>query len=420
MLKIGIVGVGTVGRSVIDILETNKEIITARAGEELVVVKGVVRNIAKRRDVNIPLSDNYRDVTRDPDIDIVVELMGGIEDAREVVEDALRHGKRVATANKAMLAYYRYELEALSGDIPLAFEASVAGGIPIIKAIREGLSANHIESIRGIINGTCNYILTKMVTKGDTLETVLKEAQELGYAEADPTFDVGGYDAAHKILILGSIAYGIDAKPEEILIEGITGITLEDVEFAKNNSYTIKHLGIARRIGLEVSLRVHPVMIPKDQMIAKVDGVMNGISVVGDRVGETMFYGPGAGGDATASAVIADLVQIARDDRSPMLGFKTPLEQGGLSLAAKEDIITKYYIRLQVEDKLGVLEKVASVFAQSNISIQTVQQKSKGHNEAFLLITTHEAREPNIVTALSAIESLPFVSDRPTMIRIED
>ncbi|MBD3797946.1 MAG: homoserine dehydrogenase, partial [Campylobacterales bacterium] len=326
MVKIGILGVGTVGSSVAKILEKNSDIIEARSGKKIVVARGVSKE--PRDEFSFPLTDNPMDVINDPDIDIVVEVMGGIDFPFEMVKLALEKGKAVVTANKAMLAYYRYELQECAGDIPLMFEASTAGGIPVIGALRNGLSANHIDSIMGIMNGTCNFILTKMIGEGAHYSTVLKEAQELGYAEADPTFDVGGFDAAHKLLILSSIAYGINAKPEDILIEGIDTITPTDVEFAKDFEYAIKLLAIAKKVGNGVELRVHPTMIPQNSMIAKVDGVMNAVMVRGDAVGETLYYGAGAGGDATASAVIADIIDIVRGNTNPMLGYKKSLESG--------------------------------------------------------------------------------------------
>ncbi|MCK9336615.1 MAG: homoserine dehydrogenase [Arcobacteraceae bacterium] len=420
MLKIAIIGVGTVGSSVINILRDNKDIIKARAGVEIVPVKGVVNNLSKLRDVNIPLTDDVNEVLNDDSIDLIVELMGGVEKPYEIVKSALSKGKAVVTANKALLAYHRYELEAFASDVPFEFEASVAGGIPIINALREGLSANHILSIKGIINGTCNFILTKMINEGASFDDVLKEAQELGYAESNPTFDIGGFDAAHKLLILASIAYGIDAKPEDILIEGIQNITTCDIDFAKEFNYSIKLLAIAKKRGKLVELRVHPVLIPNTQMIAKVDGVMNGISVVGDKVGETMYYGAGAGGDATASAVIANIVDIARRGKgSPMLGFNKPLESG-LTLASKGDIETNYYIRLKVEDKTGVLASVASILSQFGISIEKILQKPLTNGFSNLLLATHRAKEENIIQALEKIESLDFIKEKPAMIRIED
>jgi homoserine dehydrogenase len=419
MLKIAIVGVGTVGKSVVKILEDNKDIITARAGVEIKPVLGVVRKLEKAKDVNIPMTDNIDDVFSNDEVDIVVELMGGVEKPYEVVKKALESNKAVVTANKALLAYHRYELQEIAKDNAFEFEASVAGGIPIISSLREGLSANHIESIKGIMNGTCNYMLTKMIDEGAAYDEILKEAQDLGYAEADPTFDVGGFDAAHKLLILASIAYGIDAKPEDILIEGIENITQDDISFAKEFGYAIKLLAIAKKVGNEVELRVHPVLIKKSEMIAKVDGVMNGVSVVGDMVGETMYYGPGAGGDATASAVVSNLVDIARSGKSsPMLGFKKSLETG-LTLANKDNIESKYYIRTSVKDEVGVLAKITNILSQNGISIQTVLQKST-NDGANLLLSTHTSVEKDIQKSLQEIESLDIVNSKPCMIRMED
>jgi homoserine dehydrogenase len=420
MLKLGIVGVGTVGQSVCQILEDNKDIITARAGVELKPTIGVVNNLAKERDVSIKLTDNVDEILNDDSVDIVVELMGGVEKPYEVVKKALERGKAVVTANKALLAYHRYELQDIAGDTPFEFEAAVAGGIPIITALREGLGANHVKSIRGIINGTCNYMLDKMINENVPYDVILKEAQDLGYAEADPTFDVGGYDAAHKLLILASIAYGIDAKPEDILIEGIENIAPEDIEFAKEFGYSLKLLGIAKTRGDKVELRVHSVLIPNTEMIAKIDGVMNGVSVIGDKVGETLYYGPGAGGDATASAVIANLIDIARKGKgSPMLGFTKPLESG-LQLASPDDIETKYYLRLHVEDKSGILAKVATIFGEKNISIENMVQKPYDDVSANLLLSTHESNEKDIKDALLVLEAENLVLSTPAMIRIEE
>ena len=419
MIRVGVIGVGTVGSSVVRILEDNKAMITARAGDEIRVKSGVVRNLSKKRDIDIALSDDPYSIVNDPEIDIVVELMGGVEEAFEVVKTALENGKAVVTANKALLAYHRYELQELAKNIPFEFEASVAGGIPIITALRDGLSANHIQSILGILNGTCNYMMTKMMNEGVAFDAILKEAQELGYAEADPTFDIGGFDAAHKLLILGSIAYGIDAKPEEILIEGIENVTQDDIAFAKEFGYVIKLLGIAKRDGgKEVEMRVHASLIRKDAMIAKIDGVMNGVSVVGDKVGETLYYGPGAGGNATASAVVANIIDIVRSGkRAPMLGFDKPLE-GGLKLKDKNEIVSKYYLRLKVEDKPGVLAKIAAIFGDYNISVETMLQRPVDAAYANLLFSTHMAREGDIQKVIAALENLDFVAAKPVMIRI--
>jgi len=371
MVKVGIIGVGTVGTSVAQILKDNADVISARAGTEIVVKSGVVKNLSKERGLDIALSTNVDDILDDPEIDIVVELMGGVEEAFEVVKKALKNGKAVVTANKALLAYHRYELAELAQDIAFEYEASVAGGIPIINALRDGLSANHIESIVGIMNGTCNYMMTKMTNEGVSYDAILKEAQELGYAEADPSFDVGGFDAAHKLLILASIAYGIDAKPEDILIEGIENVTKDDIAFAKEFGYAIKLLGIAKKDANEVELRVHASLISQKEMIAKIDGVMNGISVVGDKVGETLYYGPGAGGDATASAVVANIIDIARSGKStPMLGFDRPMEGKKLTLKAVENITSKYYLRINVSDRAGVLAKITKIFEDNNISVR--------------------------------------------------
>ncbi|MBD3806766.1 homoserine dehydrogenase, partial [Sulfuricurvum sp.] len=404
MTRVGVIGVGTVGRAVVDILEKNQSIISARAGETISVKSGVVRDLSKVSDLSISLSQNPYDVVDDPEIDIVVELMGGVELPLEIVKKALQNGKAVVTANKALLAYHRYELQEIAGDIPFEFEASVAGGIPIINALRDGLSANHILSIMGIMNGTCNFMLTKMMNEGAAYESVLAEAQALGYAEADPTFDVGGFDAAHKLLILASIAYGIDAKPEEILIEGIEGITPADIAFAKEFGYTIKLLGIAKRDECEVELRVHAALVDEDAMIAKVDGVMNGISVVGDRVGETLYYGPGAGGNGTASAVVANIIDIVRSGkRSPMLGFNHPLEEG-LRLKDQNDIRSKYYLRLRVSDRPGILAQITSLFAHHFISIEAVIQRPSEAECAHLLFATHEATERSVHALMSELE----------------
>lgn len=422
MMRVGIIGVGTVGSHVVKILQENEDIITARSGKKIVPIMGIVKDLSKKRDINIPLSDNVDDVLENPEVDVVLELMGGVDEAYTIVKRALQNKKPVVTANKALLAYHRYELKDIAGDTPIGYEASVAGGIPIIKALREGLSANHIEAIKGIMNGTCNFILTKMMNEKAEFADVLKEAQELGYAEADPTFDVGGFDAAHKLLILASIAYGIDVKPEEILIEGIENINSEDIFFAKEFGYNIKLLTIAKKCGNKVELRVHPALVPIKQMIAKVDGVMNGISVIGDRVGETMYYGPGAGGSATASAVISDLIDIARHTQnSPMLGFIKPLESAGLSLMNSDDIATKYYMRVKVADKIGVLSKISEVLGRHSISISSFLQKQDAlkENSAVLLFSTHTCKEKDIQNALRELRGLEFVEIPPAMIRIE-
>ena len=419
MIKVGIIGVGTVGTSVVQILKDNADVISARAGTDIIVKSGVVKNLNKDRGLDIVLTDNVDDILNDSEIDIVVELMGGVEEPFEVVKKALESGKAVVTANKALLAYHRYELQEIAKDIAFEYEASVAGGIPIINALRDGLSANHIESITGIMNGTSNYMMTKMTNDGIGYDEILKEAQDLGYAEADPTFDVGGFDAAHKLLILASIAYGIDAKPEDILIEGIENVSQEDIQFAKEFGYAVKLLGIAKKDGNEVELRVHAALIKQEEMIAKIDGVMNAISVVGDKVGETLYYGPGAGGNATASAVVANIIDIARSGKStPMLGFDRPMEGKALRLKPTANIESKYYLRINVSDKAGVLAKITKIFEENNISIETMLQRPAKGDSANLLISTHIAVEKDIQNMIKELSSLDYVNFTPVMIRI--
>ncbi|WP_104721751.1 homoserine dehydrogenase [Helicobacter mesocricetorum] len=419
-LNIGLIGLGVVGSSVAKILKNNQELIAARAGCNIIVKSGVVRDISKARgDFDFPITARVEDVLEDKEIDIVVELAGGVEVAFEIAKKALFASKPLVTANKAMLAYHRYELEQIAGNLPIGFEASVAGGIPIIKALRDGLGANHILSIYGIINGTCNYILTRMKNEGVEYQKVLQKAQELGYAESDPSFDVEGFDCVHKLLILASIAYGINAKPEDVLTQGITEITQEDIAFAKEFGYHLKLLGIAKKSGEEVELRVHPTFLPKEAMIGKVDGVMNAISVVGDSVGETLYYGAGAGGDATASAVISDIIEIARTKSSPMLGFKNPFEKD-LKLKPIAQISSAYYLRILVLDKSGVLAKIATILGEEDISIETfLQRPSKVQNHSILLLTTHICIESKIKIALKKIEDLEVTKAKPVMIRIE-
>lgn len=420
-MNIAILGVGTVGEAVAKILLQNKKLIAARCGEEIVPLVGVVRNLSKKRDVAIPLTDDMDSILEREDIDVFVELMGGVKEPFRVVSQILERKKAVVTANKALLAYHRYALQNLAQNTPFGFEASVAGGIPIIRALREGLSANHILSINGILNGTSNYILTSMMSKGSNFADALKKAQELGYAEADPTFDVGGFDAAHKLLILASIAYGVHGNPEDILIEGIEGITPEDIFFANDFEYVIKLLAIAKKTGDKVELRVHPALVPKDKMIAKTDGVTNAVSVVGDAVGETMFYGPGAGGSATASSVISDLIDIARDGKSPMLGYKAPFEINALGLLDPSEICTKYYFRLRVEDKVGVLAKITNLMSENNLSIDSLLQKPKDESPyATLFFTTHTSVEKDVRRTMEILQEQEFVKEKPFMMRIEE
>lgn len=419
-LNIGIIGVGTIGSATALLLEENKNIIMARTGIEFVVKKGVIRDMSKTdKRIKIPLSTNIDDVLNDDSIDIVIELMGGIDTAYEVAKKTLQAKKALVTANKAMLAYHRYDLLKYASS-PVCFEASVAGGIPIIKALRDGLSANHILNIRGILNGTCNYILTKMTNENRDFKQCLEEAQTLGYAESNPTLDISGMDSAHKLVIIASIAYGIKALPEDILVEGISDINQDDIFFANEFGYTIKLLAIAKKIDNEVELRIHPAMISNDEMISKVSGVMNGISVFGDKVGETMYYGAGAGGNPTASAVVSDLIEIARNSSSPMLGFKEPLESG-LRLRKQSNIESRYYLRIKVLDKAGTLAKITAILGENDISIKMlIQKESTQKDVATLLLSTHKSNEKSIQKALQSLTKLDVIYDKPYMIRIEE
>ena len=419
-MNVAILGVGTVGSSVIKILQKNKDLISARAGKEIIPVVGTVRDLNKDRGVDIPLTDDIKSVLNRDDIDIYIELMGGVEKPFSIVSEILKKKKPVVTANKAMLAYHRYTLQNLAKDTPFGFEASVAGGIPIIKALREGLSANRVEKIVGILNGTSNYILTDMMQNNSNFEDVLKKAQSLGYAEADPTFDVDGIDAAHKLLILSSIAYGVHGDPEDILVKGIRKISNEDIFFAKEFDYTIKLLGISKITDGKAELRVHPALINKDRIIAEVDGVMNAVSINCDALNESMYYGPGAGGDATASAVIADLIDIAKGNKNPMLGYAQNFKK--MELIEQKNIQTKYYLRVKVEDRTGVLASITNVMSQNNTSIDSFLQKprNKGEKHTTLYFTTHLSLEANIKRVMGILENFEFVLNRPFMIRIEE
>ena len=421
-MNIAILGVGTVGNEVANILLRNKSVIAARAGVEINPVIGVVRDLSKKRNSQIPLTDDINSVINRDDIDVFVELMGGVEKPYEIVSHILKRKKAVVTANKALLAYHRYALQDLAGTTPFGYEASVGGGIPIIKALREGLSANKIEKIIGILNGTSNYILTNMMQKGESFEDALKKAQELGYAEADPTFDIGGFDTAHKLLILASIAYGVHGNPEDILIKGIDRISKEDIYFANEFEYVIKLLAIAKRVSdTQIELRVHPALLPRDKMLAKVDGAMNGIGVFGDCMSESVFYGPGAGGSATASAVISDLIDIARENKNPILGYKKP-PQNKFSILPMQEICTKYYLRIRVKDEKGVLAKITNLLSENNLSVETFLQKPKQKNEesVTLFFTTHTSLEKDVKRAMNELSSQEFVTGRPFMIRIEE
>lgn len=426
-MKIAILGLGTVGKGVLDVLVNNQKIITARAGEQIIPVAALVRDLAKAKEAikaydlaNFKLSTNADEILMRDDIDVFVELIGGVDLPRELISTLLKRKKPVVTANKALLAYYRSELEMLAKDTPFGFEASVAGGIPIIKALREGLSANHIEQITGILNGTSNYILTNMMKDGLAFKDALLSAQKLGYAEADPSFDIGGFDAAHKLLILASIAYKLNAKPDDILIEGIENISSDDIYFAQEFGYAIKLLAIAKKSAQSLELRVHPALLEHSKMIAKVDGVMNAVSVWGDCVGESMYYGAGAGAKPTASAVISDLIDIARKIKSPMLGYKDTNLQSGLSLVRSDDLMSKFYLRLRVHDELGVIAKITNIMSQNELSIDSFLQKPNSSKaDTTVYFTTHTCKQANVLKSLELIGRENFVVSKPFMIRIE-
>ena len=411
----------------LDVLVNNQKIITARAGEQIIPVAALVRDLAKAKEAikaydlaNFTLSTNVDEILMRDDIDVFVELIGGVDLPRELISTLLKRKKPVVTANKALLAYHRSELEMLAGDTPFGFEASVAGGIPIIKALREGLSANHIEQITGILNGTSNYILTNMMKDGLAFKDALLSAQKLGYAEADPSFDIGGFDAAHKLLILASIAYKLNAKPDDILIEGIENISSDDIYFAQEFGYAIKLLAIAKKSAQSLELRVHPALLEHSKMIAKVDGVMNAVSVWGDCVGESMYYGAGAGAKPTASAVISDLIDIARKIKSPMLGYKDTNLQSGLSLVKSDDLMSKFYLRLRVHDELGVIAKITNIMSQNELSIDSFLQKPNSSKaDTTVYFTTHTCKQANVLKSLELIGRENFVVSKPFMIRIE-
>jgi homoserine dehydrogenase len=429
-VKVGLLGMGTVGGGTVNVLTRNAEEIARRAGRSIHVVHGAARDINKARicdTTNITLTTNPQDVVNDPEVQIVVELIGGDTLARELVLTAIANGKHVVTANKALIAKHGNEIFAAAQKqgVVVAFEAAVAGGIPIIKALREGLAGNRVEWLAGIINGTGNFILTEMRDNGSDFGDVLAEAQRLGYAEADPTFDVEGIDAAHKLTILASIAFGIPLQFEACYTEGITKITREDVVFAEELGYRIKHLGVARRTDAGIELRVHPTLIPERRLIANVDGVMNAVLVKGDAVGPTLYYGAGAGAEPTASAVVADVVDVVRtltadpENRVPHLAFQADA-LSDLPILPMDAVETAYYVRLQCEDKPGVLANVASILGSSDISIEAIVQKEPvGDAAATIILLTHRVNEGRMNQAIAAIEALPSVKGEVMRIRLE-
>jgi len=431
-INVGLLGIGTVGGGTFAVLKRNQEEIARRAGRGIVIMIIADREVDKARKIagdETLITSDLNDVVTHPDVNIVIELIGGNVIAKELILKAIENGKHVVTANKALLALHGTEIFAAAQrrGVMVAFEAAVAGGIPIIKILREGLTANRIEWIAGIINGTSNFILSEMRDKGLDFDTVLKQAQKLGYAEVDPTFDIEGIDAAHKITIMAAIAFGIPMQFDKVYTEGITKLTGEDIRYAEELGYRIKLLGIAKRNTKGIELRVHPTLIPFQRLIANVEGVMNAIVVKGDAVGHTLYYGAGAGAEPTASSVVADLVDVTRmhtadpKHRVPHLAFQPDL-LSNIPILSMEDVETSYYLRLRAMDKPGVLADITRILAGLDISIDAMVQKepNEGEDQVDIIMLTHLAVEKNINSAIIKIEKLPAVMGNVTRIRLED
>jgi homoserine dehydrogenase len=430
-LKVGLLGIGTVGGGTYTVITRNQADIARRLGGNIRIVQVADRNLELAKQVTggqVAVTDDAFAVVNNPDIDVVVELIGGYTVAKELVLTAIANGKHVVTANKALLAVHGNEIFKAAADkgVIVAFEAAVAGGIPIIKALREGLSANKVEWVAGIINGTTNFILTEMRDKGLAFADVLKEAQRLGYAEADPTFDVEGIDAAHKLTIMASIAFGMPMQFEHAYTEGITKLTIKDIQYAQELGYRVKLLGISKKAEAGVELRVHPTLIPEKRLIANVDGAMNAVVVKGDAVGPTLYYGAGAGAEPTASAVVADLVDIARlqgtkaEQRVAYLGYQLDQQQV-LPILPIAEVHSAYYLRLRASDKPGVMADITKVLADLQISIDAMLQKepAEGESEADIVILTHTTQEKIMDAAIANIEALPAIAAGVTKIRME-
>jgi len=430
-VNVGLLGLGTVGGGTATVLTRNAEEIQARLGRAIQISHAAGLGISSQTMLDpatSKLTEDAFDVVNDPDVDIVVELIGGYTLAKDLVLKAIENGKHVVTANKALIAIHGPEIfkAAAEQGVSVSYEAAVAGGIPIIKAMREGLAANKIQWIAGIINGTGNFILTEMRDKGRDFADVLKEAQELGYAEADPTFDVEGIDAAHKLTILASLAFGIELQFDKAYTEGISKITSEDVNYAEELGYRIKHLGITRKTDKGIELRVHPTLIPEKRLIANVDGVMNAVLVYGDAVGATLYYGAGAGAEPTASAVVADIIDTVRTidaplhHKVPLLGFQNDAMRDTPILTI-DDVESAYYLRMEAEDHPGVLAEVSDVFSKNNISIEAVIQKepATGESRVHLIMLTQKCVESNVNQAIKVVEGLSSVLGEVVRIRME-
>lgn len=426
-VNVGICGLGTVGGGTFNVLTENAQDIARRAGREIVIAQVGARRDNPACDTSTTtISRDIFEVAKNPDIDIVVELIGGYDVAKELVMTAIEHGKHVVTANKALIAEHGDEIFAAAEakGVSVMYEAGVAGGIPIIKALREGLAANNVNWLAGIINGTGNFILTEMRDKGRDFNDVLKEAQELGYAEADPTFDVEGIDAAHKLTILSSIAYGIPLQFERCFTEGISKITRDDVEYAEELGYRIKHLGVSRKSANGIDLRVHPTLIPESRPIATVDGVLNAVMVNGNAVGDTLYVGAGAGAGPTASAVVADIVDLARTidaDASARVNHLAFDQVDDTKVLSMDDVETAYYLRIPVQDKTGVLASIASILSERGINIEAIIQKEPKDDEALaqIILLTHSIVERTMNDAMTAIEALDSTVGEVTRIRVE-
>ena len=431
-IKVGLLGIGTVGAGTFTVLKRNQEEIRRRAGREIEIAMVADLDTERAKSVvgnSVAVVNDAHQVVENPDIDIVVELIGGYGIARELVMKAIANGKHVVTANKALLATHGTEIfrAAQERGVMVAFEAAVAGGIPIIKALREGLTADRIQWIAGIINGTTNFILSEMRDKGLDFDVVLKEAQRLGYAEADPTFDIEGVDAAHKATIMSAIAFGIPVQFDKAHVEGITNLQASDIRYAEKLGYRIKLLGITKRVANGIELRVHPTLIPANRLIANVEGAMNAVVVQGDAVGATLYYGKGAGAEPTASAVIADLVDITRlatadpEHRVPYLAFQ-PNEMSDTPILPMSEITTSYYLRICVADKLGVMADITRILADGAISIDAMLQKepADGETQTDIIILTHQTQEKHVNRAIAAIEALSTVVAKVTRIRLEE
>ena len=431
-IQVGLLGIGTVGSGTFNVLKRNQEEIKRRAGRGIEIAMVADLDVERARSVvgeGVQVVNDARAVIANPEINIVIELIGGYGVAKALVLEAIAAGKHVVTANKALLAVHGTEIfaAAQAKGVMVAFEAAVAGGIPIIKALREGLTANRIEWVAGIINGTTNFILSEMRDKGLDFDVVLKEAQRLGYAEADPTFDIEGVDAAHKATIMSAIAYGIPVQFDKAHVEGITKLAAADIRYAEQLGYRIKLLGIAKRAASGVELRVHPTLVPAKRLIANVEGAMNAVMVQGDAVGTTLYYGKGAGSEPTASAVIADLVDITRLhtadplNRVPHLAFQ-PSELSDLPVLPMSEVVTSYYLRLRVADQAGVLAKVTGILGEAGISIDAVLQREagEGENQTDVIILTHDTREGSMDAAIAQMQALPTVLAPITRIRKEE